>query len=277
MEIKLVRQIKAFEHFLAVQEKSKGTIGKYTRDVKAFVLWLGDREIDKKHTVDWKEHLISSGYAAVTINSMISSLNSFLRFSGREDCQLKFLRIQRKMFRPESRELNKNEYFRLVHAAQNEERIALLLETLCSTGVRVSEIKYITVEAALAQITEISMKGKIRTIVLPEKLCRKLLRYAAENNISHGEIFLTKNGKSLNRKQIWQAMKKLCDQAEVDETKVFPHNLRHLFARTYYSQYHDIIRLANVMGHSSAETTRLYLKTSSLENARQLDTLGLVS
>lgn len=210
---------------------------------------------------------------------MLASLNGFFRFLGREDCRVKFLKVQRRLFRDAGRELTRPEYERLLSAAQSrgQERLALLMETICATGIRVSEVKYITVEAARQGRADISLKGKIRTILIPNKLCRKLLKYARKNKTASGEIFLTRSGKGLSRKQIWAELKRLCKHAGVAVSKVFPHNLRHLFATSFYKACKDIVKLADVLGHSSIETTRIYLVTSGAEHARQLERLGLVS
>ena len=209
---------------------------------------------------------------------MLAALNSLFRFLTWEECRVKFLKIQRRMFREPDRELTRPEYDRLLAAAQAAglERLALLMETICATGVRVSEVKYFTVEAARRGRAEIRLKGKIRTILLPNKLCRKLLKYAKKQKTVSGEIFLTRNGTSLSRRQIWAELKQLCRRARVSPSKVFPHNLRHLFAATFYKACKDIVRLADVLGHSSIETTRLYLVTTGTEHIRLLEKLGLV-
>ena len=271
--------VEGYMAFLHESEKAEGTIEKYVRDVNAFIKWLDQEHICKEKVIEWKESLVESGYGPVTINSMLSSLNSFFKFIGKTDCCVKFLKIQRKLYRSKEKELTKDEYLRLVKAAEEkgDERMALLLETICATGIRVSEVKYITVEAAERGIAEISLKGKIRTIILPGKLCRKLRKYAHKRKIASGEIFLTGSGKAMNRKQIWASMKALCKAANVDSGKVFPHNLRHLFARIFYKVSRDVVKLANVLGHSSIETTRIYLVTTSSEDAKQLELLGLVS
>lgn len=247
--------------------------------MEGFALWLDGKELCRESTAGWKEHLINHGYAAATINSMLSAVNRFFSFLGREDCKVRFLRIQRRIFRERDRELTKEEYQRLLAAARErgQERLGLLMETICSTGIRVSETQYITVEAAQHGRAEISLKGKIRTILLTGKLCRKLLKYARKQKIASGEIFLTRSGKSLSRRQIWREMKQLCEKAGVEPSKVFPHNLRHLFALSFYKVCRDIVRLADILGHSSINTTRIYLVSTSEEHARQLDRLGLVT
>ena len=272
-------QITAFERYLRTEERSSGTNEKYLRDVRAFAVWLNGRIVTKETAAGWKEHLLDRHYAPVTINSMLAAINAFFRFVGWEDCRVKFLKIQRRMFREASRELSREEYDRLLSTAHTlgRDRLALLMETICASGIRVSEVRYITVEAARQGQTEIALKGKIRTILLPDKLCRKLLKYARHKKIASGEIFRTESGKSLGRRQIWAEMKQLCKYAGVAPSKVFPHNLRHLFATTFYRACRDISRLADVLGHSSIETTRIYLLTTGSEQVKQMDQLGLVS
>ena len=272
-------QITAFERYLRTEERSSGTIEKYLRDVRAFAVWLNGRIVTKETAAGWKEHLLDRHYAPVTINSMLAAINAFFRFVGWEDCRVKFLKIQRRMFREASRELSREEYDRLLSTAHTlgRDRLALLMETICASGIRVSEVRYITVEAARQGQTEIALKGKIRTILLPDKLCRKLLKYARHKKIASGEIFRTESGKSLGRRQIWAEMKQLCKYAGVAPSKVFPHNLRHLFATTFYRACRAISRLADVLGHSSIETTRIYLLTTGSEQVKQMDQLGLVS
>ncbi len=271
-------QLAAYAAYLHTEERSPGTVEKYLRDVQAFARWLDGRPVTRVLAAGWKEYLHSQGYAPVTINAMLAALNSLLRFLGREDCRVKFLKIQRRLFREAGRELTRPEYERLLMAARErgQDRLALLMETICATGIRVSEVRYLTVEAARQGRAEIALKGKIRTILIPNKLCRKLLKYAGKHKTVSGEIFLTRNGTSMSRRQIWAELKRLCQYAGVESTKVFPHNLRHLFATTFYKVCKDIARLADVLGHSSIETTRIYLLTSGREHARQLDRLGLV-
>lgn len=271
--------IGTYGRYLHAEERSPGTIEKYLQDVRAFVRWLDGRPASKELATGWKEHLISQGYAPVTINSMLAALNGLFHFLGWDECRVRFLKIQRRLFRDAVRELTRPEYERLLAAARGrgQERLALLMEAICATGIRVSEVKYITVEAARRGRAEISLKGKIRTILMPGKLCRKLLKYARKQKTVSGEIFLTRNGTPLSRRQIWAELKRLCKYAGVEPSKVFPHNLRHLFATIFYRACKDIARLADVLGHSSIETTRIYLVTSGAEHARQMERLGLVS
>ena len=272
------RELSAFSAHLRQEDRSSGTTGKYLHDCTGFALWLGDRELTPEAAAQWREHLLQKGYAPATVNSMLSAVNRLLKFLGREECRVRSLRIQRRTFREQSRELTRGEYQRLLDAAAGlgRERLALLMETICATGIRVSEVKYITVEAAQAGRAEIALKGKIRTILLPGKLCRKLLKYAKKQNTGSGEIFLTRSGRGLSRRQIWAEMKAICAKAGVAPTKVFPHNLRHLFARTFYRVCRDVVQLADVLGHSSVETTRIYLASTGVEYVRRMDRLGLI-
>ena len=260
-------------------DRSPGTIEKYLHDASDFALWLGQRELTRETAVQWREFLLQQNYAPVTINSMLSAVNSLFKFLGRGDCRIRFLRVQRRAFREQSRELTRAEYQKLLDTAaeQGQERLGLLMETICATGIRVSEVRYITVEAARRGRAEINLKGKIRTILLPAKLCRKLLKYARKQKTASGEIFLTRSGKPVSRRQIWREMKTLCAKAGVESSKVFPHNLRHLFATAFYQVCRDIVKLADILGHSSINTTRIYLMTTGAEHARQLEKLGLVT
>ena len=270
--------IGAYRQYLHEEERASGTIEKYVRDVKRFATWLDGRCVTKEMTAEWKEHLLTLNYCPSTINSMLASVHGFYQFAGWENCRTRFLRIQRQIFREQKKELGKTDYKRLISTAKSkkQDRLAMIIETIGATGIRVSELKYLTVEAVRQGQAVVSMKGKIRTILLPGKLIQKLLAYAKKKKITSGEIFLTRNGTSVSRKQIWAEMKRLCKAAGVAATKVFPHNLRHLFARIFYKSSKDIVRLADVLGHSSIETTRIYLVTSGLEYQAWLDQLRLV-
>ena len=271
-------QLQAFRQRLVWEEKSPATIEKYLRDAAAFTAWLDGRAASKAAAGAWKAALLEAKLAPATINVKLAAVNRFLVFLGWPAFRVKPLRIQRRLFRDDSRELTRPEYLRLLETArtQGRERLALLLETICGTGIRVSEVRYVTVEAVYRGRAEISLKGKIRTILLPGKLCRKLLKYARKQKIASGEIFLTRNEKGISRRQIWAEMKALCDKAGVAPSKVFPHNLRHLFARTFYRACQDVVKLADILGHSSIETTRIYLLTTGTEHLRQLERLGLL-
>lgn len=267
-----------FGKYLREEEYGKATMEKYLREARGFCRWLGGREVDKKSTAEFKNNLQEKGYAPSTVNGKLSALNAFFRFAGWEECRVKFLRIQRKIFRDQKKELSREEYRRLLRTAKERknERLALLMETVCGTGIRVSEAAYITVEALKKGRAEVMLKAKVRIIFLPEKLCRRLLKYAEKAGIVSGEIFLTGNGRRLSRRQIWREMKGLCRHAGVEEAKVFPHNLRHLFATAFYRVSGDIVKLADVLGHSSIETTRIYLMTSGKEHTRCLENMGLL-
>ena len=271
-------KITGFAQYLRQAERSSGTIENYLRHVRAFAAWLAGRPVTKEAAADWKEYLLDKGYCPTTINAMLGGLNRFLAFVGWQECQVKALRLQRQLFRDDSKELTRAEYDRLITAAHSlgRERLALLMETICATGIRVSEVQYLTVEAVERGRAEISLKGKIRTILIPGKLRRKLLKYARKNKTVSGEIFHTRNGKGLSRKQIWAEMKAICKAAGVEASKVFPHNLRHLFARTFYKVCRDVAKLADVLGHSSIETTRIYLISTGTEHASLLERLELV-
>lgn len=271
-------QVENFIHHLAEEERSWGTQEKYRRDIRAFRLWLAGRPVTKENLADWKAHLLEKGYCPTTVNSMLTAVNMLLRHTGLESCCVRTLRIQRKVFRDPVKELGREDYRRLCNTAQaqGKERLALLIESICATGMRVSEVRYLTVEALRQGQVQIALKGKIRVILLPGKLCRKLLNYTRRKKITSGEVFRTRNGNPLGRKQIWAEMKGLCEAAGVDSTKVFPHNLRHLFAREFYKISQDVVKLADVLGHSSIETTRIYLLSTGSEHIRQLERLRLI-
>ena len=267
-----------FAAHLRQEEKSAGTVENYLRDAARFIASCEElEELTKEDVAAWRDALTENGYAATSVNRMVAAVNALLRFLGLENLCVKALRLQRRTFRDRSRDLTREEYERLLQAAQGKPRLALLLETLAGIGVRVGETEYITVEAAMAGRAEIHLKGKVRTILLPAKLCRKLLKYARKNKIASGAIFRTRSGRPMSRRQIWAEMKALCEKADVEKSKVFPHNLRHLFARTFYNVTRDIVKLSDVLGHSSIETTRIYLISTGEEHAKVLDRLGLVS
>ena len=273
------QQITAFTASLFRAERSQATVEKYLRSVRTFFLYLNGQPVTKEAVVAWKEHLrLEEGYSPSTINASLAALNDLFSFLGWTDCRAHYLKIQRRLFRAAGKELDRQDYTRLITAACDlgKERIALIMEAICATGIRVSEVRYLTVEAANEGQATISLKGKIRTILLPGKLCRKLLKYAKEQKITSGEIFLTRGGKPVGRGQIWAEMKRLCKKAGVEPSKVFPHNLRHLFATVYYKTYKDIVKLADILGHSSIDTTRIYLLTTRQEHRQQLEQLQLV-
>ena len=269
---------RALKDELLREERSPGTVRKYLRDLATLDGWLTGRPLTRETAAAWKEHLTARGYAPATVNSMLGAVNKFLSHAG-APFRVRYLRLQRRLFRGDERDLTREEYGRLLSAAREagRERLALLLEAICSTGIRVSEVRYLTVEAARARRADVALKGKIRTILLPGKLCRRLLAYARRRGVGAREIFRTAAGRGLSRKQIWAEMKSLCPRAGVAPSKVFPHNLRHLFARTFYRACRDMARLADILGHSSVETTRLYLISTGAEHARQMARLGLLS
>ena len=271
--------LSAFEQYLKTEERSDATIKKYLRDTWQLAAWLDGRAVTKEAVAFWKEHLVEQGYDAGTVNGKLAALNAFFRFANWEDCRVKSLKRQHQVFREQERELTQDEYSQLLRTAEamGRERLGLLMETICATGIRVSEVRFITVEAAKAGRAEVALKGKVRVILLPAKLCRKLLKYARKNKIASGEVFFTRSGRGISRKQVWAEMKAVCKKAGVEPTKVFPHNLRHLFARCFYRACRDIARLADVLGHSSIETTRIYLISTGVEHARTLEDLRLVS
>ncbi len=273
-----MEQIGAYEVMLVKEERSRGTVGKYLRDVKGFFCWLDGREVTKEVVVAWKEWLLSSR-KAVTVNSMLAAVNGLLEFLGWADCKVKALRVQKEAFRSKAKEMSVEDYERLVEEARRrgKKRLALLIEAMGGTGIRASEVKYLTVEAVGQGAAVVSLKGKVRTILIPRKLAKKLLKYAEGKGITEGEIFITRTGRSLGRKQIWAEMKALCAAAGVEKSKVYPHNLRHLFARTFYKACKDVAKLADVLGHSSINTTRIYLISTGEEHLRELERLGLVS
>ena len=268
-----------FSRHLHDLEYAPGSIEKYLRDLTAFQHWLAGRTVTQREIAAWKEYLRSLGCRSETVNTKLSALNRFFAFQGWSGLRARYYRIQRRFFRSTEREMTREDYGRLLSTAEGmgKTRLALLMETICATGIRVSEVKYITLEALRAGRAEISLKGKVRTILIPGKLCRKLERYAKKQNIATGEIFLTRRGKGLSRRQIWAEMKALCARAGVAASKVFPHNLRHLFARTFYRASRDVAQLADVLGHSSIETTRIYLLSTGANHTRQLERLGLIS
>ena len=272
------REFDQFEDYLRHDEREESTIEAYLRSLTRFAEWADGRAVTKELAMEWKAALAESGYRPISVNAMLAAVNKFFTCMGREDCKVKYLKLQRQMFRKSEKDLSKEEYQRLVQAAheKGDLRMELILETICATGIRVGELKYITVEAVRAGVAEIALKGKIRTILLPHRLCRKLQKYAKQQKIASGKLFLTQDGLPVSRQSIWTRMKALCEAAGVERSKVFPHNLRSLFARSFYGSCHDVVRLADVLGHSSIETTRIYLMSTGKEYLRQLDKLGLV-
>ena len=265
-----------FKSHLYSEEKSPATIEKYTRDVELFFGYIGNNPITKELVISFKAWLMEKEYAVRSINSMLASINSLLDFMECSDCKTKSLRQQRQTYCTEEKELTKAEYMRLLQAAEQNPQLCLVMQTICGTGIRVSELRYFTVEAVTHGEVSISCKNKTRQILQPGKLKKLLLDYAKKHNIRTGTIFVTKSGKPLNRSLIWAQMKRLCDKAGVLHSKVFPHNLRKLFARTFYGIEKDIAKLADILGHSSINTTRIYIMSTGSEHRRKIEKLGLV-
>lgn len=267
-----------FEKYLYNEEKSENTIQKYLHDVRAFVIFAGESEITKETVIAYKNKLINEHYAVRSINSMLASLNSFFAFLDWADCKVKSIKLQRQVYCPEEKELTKAEYTRLVNAAKQKgnARLNLILQTICGTGIRVSELQFITVEAIKNGEAIVSLKGKTRSVFIVKELRKKLLRYIAEQKIRSGSIFITRTGKPMSRTNIWREMKNLCAQANVNPKKVFPHNLRHLFARTFYGIEKDIAKLADILGHSSINTTRIYIISTGTEHRKRMEHMRLI-
>ena len=269
--------IQKFKMHLINEEKASATLEKYIRDVVAFMTWLGSRTIEKVIVVEYKQNLIEN-YAPASANSMLSSINSFFEYMEWYDCKVKTFKIQKQIFANKDKELSKAEYERLLMAAKSKQnkKLYMLMQTICSTGIRVSELRYISTDAVRKGEAVINCKGKMRIVILPKQLCKMLSSYIKEQRISSGSIFVTKNGKPLDRSNIWKLMKDLCESAGVSKDKVFPHNLRHLFARTYYSLEKDVVRLADILGHSSVNTTRIYTMETGEQHRIQIQRLGLL-
>ena len=269
-------QVQKFSDYLTREEKSRATIEKYLRDIRNFQAFAGTVAVSKELVMVWKKKLIEQGYAVRSINSMLASVNSFLGFLGWHSCKVKNIRLQQQTYCAEEKELTKTEYLRLLEASKENEQLNLVIQTICGTGIRVSELRYFTVEAVRYGEITVNCKSKTRTILVPGKLRKLLLHYAKQKHITTGAIFVGKSGKPLDRSSIWRQMKQLCKAAGVKESKVFPHNLRKLFARTFYGIEKDIAKLADILGHSSINTTRIYIITTGIEHRRQIERLGLI-
>ena len=269
--------ISVFKKHLIEEEKSKATLEKYIRDIDTFYAWLSDKELNKLCVLNYKEYL-TENYAVASVNSMLSSINSFFTYLEWYELRVKTIKVQKQIFASNEKELTKSEYERLLTAAKakSNQRLYLLMQTICSTGIRVSELRFITVEAINRGKAEINCKGKRRCAFLPAELCKILKEYVKEQKIKSGAVFVSKNGNPLDRSNIWSDMKKLCKEAGVSEKKVFPHNLRHLFARTYYTLQKDIVRLADILGHSSINTTRIYIITTGNEHRQRMENMRLI-
>lgn len=266
-----------FKEHLILEERSAATIEKYIRDVKAFSVFADGTEITKETVIAYKKHLQES-YAVRSVNSMLASINSLFVFLGWHDLKVKSIKLQQQIYCPEEKELTKAQYMRLCRAAEknHNERLNLIIQTICGTGIRVSELQYITVEAVKKGETTVSCKAKARSVFIVKELQKKLLRYAAEQNIKSGMIFVTRTGKTISRTNIWREMKALCNEAGVNPKKVFPHNLRHLFARVFYSMEKDIAKLADILGHSSINTTRIYIISTGTEHRHRMENMQLI-
>lgn len=280
MERKITEQrIKKFKEELIKAEKRKQTIDKYIRDIGKLRDYIGDTELTKEVVIQYKEYLEQCGrYKIASINSFLAVVNHFCEVMGWSDLRIKMIKVQQEIFTPENKELTIKEYKRLICTAlkQGDKKLALIIQTLGSTGIRISELCYITTETLKVGMADIYNKGKIRRILYPTDLVFILREYVLKENIKNGYIFCTRAGKPINRSNIWRAMKNLCKEAKVDEKKVYPHNMRHLFARCFYKLKNDIAKLADVLGHSNIETTRIYIKTTWKEHKKQLDMMNLV-
>ncbi len=267
-----------YEDHLRLEEKSPNTVEKYMRDVRYFLVFSEGAEITKELLISYKQALIGQSYAIASINSMLSSVNSLLTWLGWMDCRVKTIKVQRQVFCSEGKELTKAEYRRLLETAHQNgnERLYLVLQTICGTGIRVGELQFITVDAVRAGEAIVSCKGKTRVVFLVKKLQKKLLHYIKEQGIRSGSVFIGKNGKPLNRTTIWREMKSLCERAGVSPSKVFPHNLRHLFARVFYQLEKDIAKLADILGHSSINTTRIYIISTGTEHRKRMESMSLI-
>lgn len=270
--------LEQFRKFLIEEEKSTATIQKYMRDIQGFFHYIGDcGYVDKEMVIAYKKTLLEK-YSIISANSMLVAVNRFLKWAGCYECTVKMFKVQREAFRSPERELTKEEYHRLLRTARSEgkQRLYLLMETIGSTGIRISELRFITVQAVHTGRAAVSLKGKTRTVLLPSQLCRKLKHYIKEKKIYEGSVFVTRTGNPVDRSNILHEMKQLCELAGVERKKIFPHNLRHLFACTYYRLEKNISHLADLLGHSSIDTTRIYTQTSGEEQMRQINLLGLI-
>lgn len=271
------KEIERFRNYLREEEKSENTLEKYIRDVTAFSAFC-DGMITKDTVIAYKQSLIDGGYAVRSINSMLASINSLFSFLGWYELRVKSLKVQQQVFCPEEKELTKAEYERLCRTAERKQnqRLCLILQTICGTGIRVSELQFITVETVCKGEATVSLKGKTRSIFIVRDLQKKLLRYISEQKITSGAVFITRTGKPLSRTNIWREMKSLCLEAEVNPEKVFPHNLRHLFARVFYGIEKDIAKLADILGHSSINTTRIYIISTGTEHRQRMERMRLI-
>ena len=271
------KMIAEFKEHLILEERSEITVEKYIRDVKAFAKYAQNNAVTKETVIAYKKHL-QENYAVRSVNSMLASINSLFAFLGWHDLKVKSLKLQQQVFCPEEKELTKAEYARLCRTAERKhnERLNLILQTICGTGIRVSELQYITVEAVKQGEAVVNCKAKTRSVFIVKELKQKLLRYAAEQGIKSGMIFVTRTGKPISRTNIWREMKALCEEANVNPQKVFPHNLRHIFARVFYGIEKDIAKLADILGHSSINTTRIYIISTGTGHRHRMENMRLI-
>ena len=268
--------IENYARHLVNEEKSGLTIQKYLRDIQTFLKFAEKQPITKELTIAYKQDLIARNYAVSSVNSMLAALNGFLDFLGWHDCKIKVVRTQRKIYCAEDKELTKTEYLRLLAASKNQPQLNLIIQTICATGIRISELQFFTLEAIKRGEVRVRCKNKTRIIFVPGSLRTRLMNFAKQHNITTGAVFVTRSGKPLDRSNIWTQMKNLCQKAQVNPKKVFPHNLRKLFARTFYSMEKDIAKLADILGHGSIETTRIYIISTGAEHRRQIERMGLI-
>lgn len=268
--------IENYARHLVNEEKSGLTIQKYLRDIQTFLKFAEKQPITKELTIAYKQDLIARNYAVSSVNSMLAALNGFLDFLGWHDCKIKVVRTQRKIYCAEDKELTKTEYLRLLAASKNQSQLNLIIQTICATGIRISELQFFTLEAIKRGEVRVRCKNKTRIIFVPGSLRTRLMNFAKQHNVTTGAVFVTRSGKPLDRSNIWTQMKNLCQKAQVNPKKVFPHNLRKLFARTFYSMEKDIAKLADILGHGSIETTRIYIMSTGAEHRRQIERMGLI-
>lgn len=270
--------IQQFNAHLWEEERSEKTVEKYNRDIAALRRFAEDREISKELVIAYKQHLIESGYAERSVNSMLAAVNSLFQFLEWYDCRVKAIKLSPEIYRPDEKELTRNEYERLVNTAmkQGKEKLAVILQTICGTGIRISELQFITVDAVKRGEAKVHCKGKTRKVFIVSELKTLLLDFIKKNHIKSGPIFLSKTGKPMNRTTVWREMKSVCKAANVNPSKVFPHNLRHLFARVFYKMEKDIAKLADILGHSSINTTRIYIISTGKEHKKKMERMGLV-
>lgn len=273
-----MKRLEGYIHELCAQERATATIQKYVHDVREFLNWCGRQCIDslsKEQVIRWRQEQ-EENKAPATVNAAVAAVNGFLRFIGRDECCVRPLKVQRALYRERRLELSREEYFRLLRTAERtSEQTACMLETICATGIRVSELRYVTVQAIRKGMATVRNKGKCRTILLPERLRSRLFQYCRACGLTSGPVFIGRHGQPISRYAIWRRMKQLCAAARVIPGKVFPHNLRHLFAVRFYQLQHDLEHLADILGHSNVNTTRIYTKLSGEEHRRQMDALML--